>query len=310
MLELLHANPWRPPDARWQRAGGILNGDMDATPRRDTGEGCRWIKRAQRFRSSYNDARDPRDKMGVLTKYPDIYWANHLYEQSLTNDRALRWGIEARLLARETDREIAIKAGCREDAIKAYEALFFCVRDRIDNTDYILNSVLGQAVVRGLQAREHDLLWKLFGYLAGPFVLDAMISHFPNPMWAHRPDDVPAFFQDAAINLMKKKAAIASLAVPVEGGTQLHLIEAFVKYVEIERTTDSLGNAQDQIQENLQGILNGLPYQAVGKATVSKLPMYQQGSVELRTDEMLLTAIGLQTPEIESLQTLSYPEAK
>jgi len=39
--------------------------------------------------------------------------------------------------------------------------------------------------------------------------------------------------------LMKKKASIAALSVPVEGRTQLQLLESFVKFVEIERTVIS-----------------------------------------------------------------------
>ena len=120
--------------------------------------------------------------------------------------------------------------------------------------------------------RDHDLLWKLFGYLGGPYVLDAMISDIPHPTWANRAEDIPGFFQHTAISIMKMRAAIAAVCAPSDQRAQLDLIEAFVKYVEIERTTDSTGNAQDQVQEGLQQLLESLPFAAIGVANERQLP--------------------------------------
>jgi hypothetical protein len=309
MLDLLFCNPWRPVDAWWQRAVGFGdNGDTWPSGRKDSWRGNSWIRQAHRFRHALAEAGTYQDQLEVIIKYPAIYYAHWIFEQGTTNNRSIRWAIEARILARQSNEEIARKNGCSPDAIEAYESLYFNVRDRLNYRDFVLNSVLGQAAVCGIQPSDQGLLWKLVGYLAGPYVLDAMISHFPNPLWAYRQEDVPAFFQDAAINILKKKTAIAAMTVPVENHSHMHLIEAFVKYVEIERTTDSMGKAQDQIQENLQGLLESLPFTAVGIADAKRLQHYDTGAAELRTDELLITAIGGEIPGIERLQELRFPE--
>jgi hypothetical protein len=143
-----------------------------------------------------------------------------------------------------------------------------------------------------------DALWEF----------DAMIGKVANPMQVRRPEDVPAFFQDTAINLMKKKAAMAALTVPVEGHTQMHLIEAFVKYVEIERTTDSQGSAQDQIQEGLQQMLESMPYATIGVVNAKQLPEFDKNAAELRSDELMLASVGYKIPGLELLQNLKFPE--
>jgi hypothetical protein len=309
LLDLLNCNPWRPPDAWWRRATGIVNdGDLGASVNRDSGRGCGWIKRAERFYDAFRQAGSHRQKMGALAEHPEIYRAHWIWVQEANDNRAIRWCIEARLLARQTNVQIARANACSASTIEAYESLFFNIRSRLDFPDYIFNSVLGQAAVHGVQARDHDLLWKLFGYLAGPYALDAMISHIPHPMWAQRPEDIPNFFQDAAINIMKKKATIAAVCAPVDQHTQMHLIDAFVKYVEIERSTDSAGDGQDPIQQGLQELLGSLPFAAIGVANEKQLPAIDRCGAEMRTDELLLTAVGMKPPGVDSLQQLRFPE--
>jgi hypothetical protein len=121
-------------------------------------------------------------------------------------------------------------------------------------------------------------------------------------------EGVPSYFQDAAINILKKKTMMAALAVPVENHTHMHLIEAFVKYVEIEKTTDSAGQANDQIQQGLQDLLESLPFAAVGVANKKQLPAIDTCAAELRSDELMLTTIGCKMPGAEFLQQLRFPE--
>ena len=308
LVDLLVCNPWRPPDSWWQRAVGILDdGAPWASCNRDTGRGKGWIRRTQRYLSALREAQTYQQQVQVLVDFTPIYWAHQIH-QGTDNLRLIRSGIEARILARQTNEQIAYKNACSADTIEAYESLFFNVRDRLNYRDYILNGVLGQAATHGLHARDHDLLWKIVGYLAGPHVLDAMIGHVSNPMQVRRPEDIPAFFQDTAINLMKKKAAMAALTVPVEGHTQMHLIEAFVKYVEIERTTDSAGSAQDQIQDGLQALISSLPYATIGVSNMKQLPEFDKGAAELSSNELMLANVGYEIPGIELLQNLKFPE--
>jgi len=59
--------------------------------------------------------------------------------------------------------------------ISLYERIFFNVNEKLKNRDYIMTCVIGPSVHSGLSDRDFDLLWKLFGYLYGPVVLNAFV---------------------------------------------------------------------------------------------------------------------------------------
>jgi hypothetical protein len=309
MLNHLASNPWRPPDWRWHRALGIIDGMPRSTPQRDGDkDSCKWINRATRFKRAIDGAATDRAKLTVALRYPDIYWAHwiRILDED-THHQTIRYSIEARLLARESSNNIGYRHGCDPLVVEAYEALFFNVRDRLHNRDFIVAGVLGEAVHRGLTERQYDLLWKLMGYCCGPHLLDALIGKLVNPGWANRPEDVPQVLQDAAINLMKMKATVASLLVPVNSNTYLALIESFVKYVEIERTTDSAGKAADQILTNIDAMLQSIPF-AVGTNVASGATLsYDHTHVELRQDELLLAGAGADLPHRRMLESMQFP---
>ncbi len=307
MLDLLFCNPWRPVDAWWRRAVGIHeSGDPAASPNRDSGQGCGWIKQAQRFCHARGEATSFDQQVQLITDYPAIHYAYQVYEQT-GPDTPLRSAIEARILARQTDQEISQACGCWPQYIGAYQALFFNVRDRLNCRDFILNSVLG-ALATGFDVGNNGLLLKLFGYMGGPHVLDAMISRFPNAGWVNRPEGVSSFFQDLAINSMKQKTAVASMSMPVGSGTYRHLLEAFVKCVEIERTTDSVGTAQDQIQDGLQNLLASFPFLTLSEDKAKELPHYAHGAAELRSDELLQASFGRLPENLDEIMALRFPE--
>lgn len=311
MLNNIMQNPWRSPTWRWARAGAIVDGQGAPlpTPRRDGPEGYKWIRRAVRFLELQQHADDDEGaNWQLMLSFPEIYWAHWIF---VRDDYPIRWSIEAHILARETDKEIGYKLGCSPGVIDAYEQIFFNVREKLNYNEYILTHVLSASVIAGLQDRNQDLLWKLFGYAGGPHVLDAMIGKLVSPMWCNRPDDVSKFFQTSAINVMKKKAAVASLTVPINNNTHLNLIEAFVKYVEIESNSNSLGKAQDQIIANLNAMLGCLPF---GVATKKEgrdkglLPEYDETRIELHAAELTVVGAGLTLPGGEELKVLDFPE--
>ena len=310
MLHLLYTNPWRPPDSSWQRATRLveIGGDEpQATFNRD-GRSCSWIKQTQRFQHALNHANTHRQRMEVLAEYPAIHQAHSVWQKLATDERAIPWGIEARILARETDEEIARKNSCRPEVVAAYEALFFNVRSRLDYSDYIFNCVVGPAPEQSSRGDVDGWLWKLCGYVAGPFVLDALIDHIPNPLWVHGQDEVPSFLQATTISIIKQKAAIAALLVPVEGRNHMRLIKVFVKYLEIEQRMDSYNDANDTIQENLRKLLESLPYTSARIAAAKRLPGYDRAAAEPSTSEPLEIAAGNTVPEAEEVDTLRFPE--
>ena len=89
-----------------------------------------------------------------------------------------RGALEARLLARQTDVEVAAACGVMPTAVVAYEALFFEVRDRIPCTAYIQQQAIGATHQELLHERDAEIMLKRLGYLHGPDLLGDMVRYY------------------------------------------------------------------------------------------------------------------------------------
>ena len=308
MLNAFKNSPRRAPNWRWLRAVQIDGGGKRASRTVDGPDGFAWIRRAVRLKRRFEQANNRPDAIyALLERDSDLFWAHSMWSE----DKApTRWGIEARIIAGETDEEIAERVGVSPSVISAYANVFFDIRDKVDHTDYMVNVVMADAVIRGLQERHYDLLWKLLGYHGGSHVLNAVINKFTATKRPDTPDEVSGFFQDFAINTMKYKAALATLTVQINTHTQLALIDSFVKYVEIERTTESASKAHGTIVENIGAMLSALPFKVATKLDSEAIKMlpFDDGAAELRNDELMTYATGGAIKNKAEIQALHFPE--
>jgi hypothetical protein len=156
MLELSVINNLRPADAWWRRAIGIVEGSQPvASCRMDGRPGTDWVNPAIVFEKGFAAAKTHREQMDVTDRNRGIWMAKSIYEQRTPNGQALRWAIEARILARQTNEQIAQCTGCTPAGIAAF--------------------IIGPPAA---QAKDEPIgrLWKLFGYRAGPYVLEAVMG--------------------------------------------------------------------------------------------------------------------------------------
>lgn len=300
-------NPCRAPHWKWLRAQEIDGGGQKPTRKIDGPDGFTWIRRAVRLKRHAERAGNRRNAMyALILRDKELFWAHSIW---LADKNPTRWGIEARVLAGESDEQIAEKIGTDPGIIAAYINVFFDVRDRLNNLDYVQNVIMADAVTRGLQERHYDLLWKLLAYKGGPLVLDAVINRGTDVTKPNSADGVGTFFQDFAISSMKYKAALASLTVQVNTHTQLPLIESFVKYVEIEKNSDNAMKAQSSIVDNIGVMLTSLPFQIGTKldSEGAKMLPFDNGAAELRGDEMLVIAAGGKLKNTADIQKLGFP---
>lgn len=307
MLQALKDNPRRSPNWRWLRAVQIDTGGPRASKALDGADGFAWIRRATRLKRRHALAANrPHEIYSLVRTDKDLFWAHSIW----ADDKApTRWAIEARILAGETDADIARKVGCEPGVIDAYAAVFFDVREKLAHQEYIVNVVMADAVTRGLTERQYDLLWKMFGYKGGAYVLDAMISKFTDISKPQKAEDVSAFFQESAINSMRHKAAIAAFTVPINTHTQLLLLDAYVKYVEIERTTDNATKASTNIVQNIGTMLSTLPFKIGTKldSEGAKMVPFDNSAAELRGDELMIVAAGGKLTNQPALENLRFP---
>lgn len=308
MTDSYRDNPTRPPHWRWQRAVEIDGGGFRATRAIDGPEGFQWIRRALRMKRRYASAGNQANALYALMLYDrEMYWAYRIW---LDDKKPTRWGIEARVLAGEDDEKIADKLGTDPGVIQAYTNVFFDVREKLDKIDYVVNVVMADSVSRGLQERHYDLLWKMVGYKGGEHALDAIINKSLPTQKPTNSEQVAGFFQDLAVNTMKYKAALSALTVPVNTHTQLSLIDSFVKYVEVERTTENAMKAQTSIVDNIGAMLGAMQFTVGTKlesAALKVLP-FDETAAELRSSELLTLVAGGEVENQADLQKLNFPE--
>ena len=314
-LDLHHRNPCRPPDWRWLRAVGIADeGQQRPTIRRDGEANIVLVRKLVVFRRAYMAAQASDDistQMTVVDNHPALAWAHAIY--SNTDQSHVRCVVEARILARQTNAEIAARVGTEEDIIDIYEKVFFSVRDRLQDSDYIFQVVMGKTLHASLSTVDnYGILWKLFGYAGGPLVLDAISRRIVNPTWVSRPEETLAFFHDVAVSTMKQRAAVAAATIAVNSHTNMAILESFVKYVEVERMTDGAGKSESQLLNNVSDMLGGLKSAFVvgtRKDTLSLngYSVFDSSAVELRGEEMLQLAAGGLVADQAALLSVEYP---
>jgi hypothetical protein len=134
---------------------------------------------------------------------PELMSAHQLYQ----NQSPSRWEVEARILAGQTDDEVAFATGLPPAVVAAFEEHFFNVRDHLAAGDYILFGVIDYDPLGAFREGDLRTLWGYFGYAAGPRFLELVLAvsqDRPLPAWAIRqaPDAAAAEQLVASLKLM------------------------------------------------------------------------------------------------------------
>jgi hypothetical protein len=165
------SDPCQPVHGRWLRASFLVKNGRQPTERDDA-----WVGRAAAFLEALGRCTDEDDRRRLAERMPAVVQAHTVYT---ADPPLLRWAVEARILARESFADIARKCALVPEAVEAYEALFFTVRDRLDAETWIWCRVVGAKGYYGLTEHDLDVLWKMIGYGFGPLMLDAHLHLVP-----------------------------------------------------------------------------------------------------------------------------------
>jgi len=316
-LEHSFMNANRPADWKWRRALGAVAGTEPGPSRRwDKDVNAGWIKRAIQFIEKNAAATTVAARYDLAHKYPDIYWAHALF---ISTTNILRYSIEAHVLAGSTNTDIAMRTNYAHTMIDTFCNLFFDVRDRLDCKQWVVHSIIGVSVHNGLAERQFDLLWKLYGLMMGPHMLDALELKFVNPNRPTSSDSVGTAIEDDVVSTMKLKASLAAKGVSANNSTYGMLLDRFIGFVEIERNSDTQGQAQSSILQTVESMLNKLPFKVGltterigGRVRVMKprtqLEEFDHTPVELTYAETLQTAAGHSLINPERLKSMRFPD--
>jgi hypothetical protein len=314
LVNLTRDNPQRPPDWRWLKASKYT--DANRVIPRSHRDRHIWeaVEFAQRLRSLPTNQEEAAFEMvGLSVDFPEISQAYDIYDN--TGPNGFRWELEARILANESFEEISKKSSTSVAVLETYENLFFNVLDRLEAWTWVLNCVIGRSVHAGMTERDYDLLWKLYGYVGGPFFVDILT----NKTGMHEKVK-PKSIQEA-LNMMRDStetnatvvAAKGFTLTPVNSFTIAGLIAIEQNYRQITKESAGISAAQNWLQ--LAGsVMSRLPHcsgnDKINQPVLNALrEKYDNTPAELRAHEAILVANGETLQGIEN-ERLPEPEAK
>ena len=168
--DLVRFDPMRPLDWRWERAqslvaaGSRFRRDRDDE---DTGRAVRYLRAVRRLHT----ADEP---IGELKVKPDLL-DNHRAYQLHAAASPQTTVVQARLLARQGPDEIGALVSLTPAAVKAYEAVFFNVRQRLEAKVYIAKLAVGWTSAMAVAGCGVDVVSRSIAYYGGPFALEVAI---------------------------------------------------------------------------------------------------------------------------------------
>jgi len=308
--EFQQFDPYRSPAWRYEEAARLnesrLRDAENSAPDNESRECVKFLRAWNRCtRGNVTDNTVEERKRRLALKFPGLFWAYMVY--SRPEGDWIRTEIDARVLAGQTDEEIAQKVSTRPEAIKWYEALWFNVRDRLANQGYISNHIIGPTVGFGLTGSTLDMSAKFFGYFGGPYVLEYILrgSNGTVAKPSKPDDDVAPFFNahwDAAV---RRRSAEAANTFDVNQFNVMQLFDVHERLIAEANRRDEMDGAKTPIEENVSAMLMSIPW-CVGKGRkqvleASPLGEYTGHAAEIRADDMYKIAAGEPVPHLADL---------
>lgn len=310
MLQYHPSNPFRPVNWRWEHARLLRENNYRATSHAFKQDS--YTNKAYMFQVDLAKCTDDLARWELMTRKPGLYAAYMLYKRGVEEDRhPLRYALEARLLSAQDQESIAKALGITLETVALYEKIFFNVLDKLENTDYVLNCVIGPSIYAGLNDRDYDLLWKLFGYLYGPLVLETFITTTTRKFRPDTMEAVDAVLSEDTRSSLQRKVAIVARTYTVNPFSQSELLNIYARFLEFEKQTGS-DKSQDVILQNIQVMMKALPFttgsQELDNVKIVPTLIGDNKSIELRTDEILNAVVTESQVTTEDLTGYKFPE--
>ena len=259
-------NPFEPVDRRWLRSNHLAGQPRPRWHRTDD----RWVRLAVTYIRALNRCRGERQRRRLAERMPALHLAHAIHQ---ADPPLLRWAVEARILAAEDFDSIARKCGTTAEAIECYEAMFFSVLDKLRARTYIICQVIGRKIHHGLSEDDLDVIWKFFGYVGGPLLLDSLIDGFTAQPRPESQEQVDPFLAKDARSTLLRKLALAARVLPVTPETALPILKGLAHLLEPQPALNVVAGGPvtpdlRAIVEHLQGLAEGVVYP--GDGTVEK----------------------------------------
>jgi hypothetical protein len=291
----LHADsPFRPPDWRWQLALAVRARQAHASEL-DT-----YGRKAVDFLAALDGAVTAQARARLRKRFPMLTQAYGAYAETAPQVRA---ELEARVLADDTAERMTGRTGMNPHAVAWFEKLYYDVRPRLSQTSYVLHLAIGVEAVTYIRDRDdsYAVLWKLFGYSGGPYVLDLAIQSLIPPLASGK---AASMAQAEAWGPDAKHVALAYRSLvelaklrPLTADTKLALLEASNSAAKVAAEAKALGGVAAGTEQFLTGIQAALDRVTWGTGTAGRkafprLTALDDCAAEPRADELLRAALG------------------
>lgn len=159
-------DPLRPAAFRWSRAYRLFVLGDDRDPRRDDPLTALVFDYLRTVRTQDAPSKCPAPRFRLL------HCAHRIYAENGEQ----RWELEARLLAGQSDRDVAGRVGLTRGIVALYHDVFCVCRDRLGASDWILTTFVGRGPVIGFAPGDLGAVWRWIGYFGGPHKLDVAVA--------------------------------------------------------------------------------------------------------------------------------------
>lgn len=294
-LDFHARNPFRPPQWRSERA--ILLADRQPRPLRPRRFDDAYIRTYWQFLVDYVRTREhPERSHALFLRQPHVY---HAHMVQWHPDPEWKTILEARLLTGANYAEIANGLNLDPAVVNWYEKLFFNVREKLHHRDWIVKTITGSPADRAANKSDtmtdlqRDMVYKLFAYLGGPLVLDAIICGFNGLDFPAKAADIPEWFDAALANLVRVRAAVAARLFEINRYNVMQLLEINFNLQNM-KSADATG-PQTAIEQNLDVIIQELGWEmapTLADQRTGAMSEYMTSAVEANAREQLQLAAG------------------
>jgi len=296
-------DPRRSPAWRYERVQRLLSSGKPPHPTRDDQhiqELRRYYLTKQRMRRSITDEYEL--NVQLAAKFGPIWCADRIFFNG-RSDRT-RYGLEALLLTRSDNLYIADESTVPPEAVDAYEAYFFNIRDRIDNRQYIASMVLMDAFMSGLGNRTNEMTAKYFAYYGGPIVLRLVCDGQDGAVLAPtRPDETERWLDGTYRHVQRAVANVGVAFMEPTTFTIRTLMEGYQSLLSLSYREQNVGGDDNVINQAMELFVkqNRVPLgDSADKLSRLPGPVYAGGQVEPRVSELLKLASGAVPPTLAS----------
>jgi hypothetical protein len=272
-------DPIRSPRWRFNRVEDIARNNRAPSRVQDDAQ----IREGVRFVRAWDRVKTEDDRDALLQSAMGLFYAYELHEHE---DPDVRFVVEARILAGQSDEQIASLNGALPETIYWYEALFYNVRDRLLAHDYIVVRIHKQAHEN---ESSHDIKIKQIGFFGGPVVLNDLLQGFADGPRPADPADLPAYYDRMQRAKLRSKAFVSALDMDIDRHNVMQLLEVHCQLMEAQRGSPLTDEPSDATRA-VDGLLAELNWIVSGKsAGLDKRPptdQFPRAAAELPSDEL------------------------